>query len=144
MQHGDVSFGKVVVRRLMKQEDQRKKQGTIPDRSKRFLGTLAYGCLEGRRREGVTWVQQRCQWSEAKAELTSVLRLHDATNAYLSMKHDVAKQAANEMAFQERGNAFHDLHAPLAVGPFQTKNVKLTFWLDQAYGLETSVHHAFL
>ena len=78
----------------MKQEDQRKKQGTILDRSKRFLGTLAYGCLEGRRREGVTWVQQRCQWSEAKAEFTSVLRLHDATNAYLSMKHDVAKQAA--------------------------------------------------
>ena len=45
-------------------------------------------------------MQQRCQWSAAKAGVTSALRLHDATTAYLSMKHDVAKQAANEMALR--------------------------------------------
>ena len=45
-------------------------------------------------------MQQRCQWS-AGAGVTSVLRLHDVTNAYLSMKHDVGKQAANEMALKE-------------------------------------------
>ena len=46
-------------------------------------------------------MQQRCQWSAAKAGVTSVLRLHDATNANLPMKHDVAKEAANEMALKE-------------------------------------------
>ena len=74
----------------------------------------AHGCLEGRRREGAILVQQRCQWSAASAGVTSVFRLHDATNANLSMKHDVAKQAANEMARKET-----------------------TFWRDQAYGQET-------
>ena len=48
------------------------------------------GCLDGRRREGAILVQQGCQWSAEKAEVTSALRLHDATNAYLSTRHDVA------------------------------------------------------
>ena len=38
------------------------------------------------------------QWSADKAGVTSALRLQDATNAFLSMKHDVDKQAANQMA----------------------------------------------
>ena len=32
--------------------------------------------------------------------MTSVLRLHDATNANLSTEHEVAKQAANEMVLK--------------------------------------------
>ena len=46
-------------------------------------------------------VQQRCQWSAAKAGVTSDLRLHDATTLYLSMKHDAAKKAAIEMVLKE-------------------------------------------
>ena len=61
-----------------------------------------HGYLEGRRRDGAILVQQRCQWSAARAEVTSVLRLHGATNAYLSMKHEVAKQAINEMVLEKR------------------------------------------
>ena len=33
--------------------------------------------------------------------MTSVLRLHDATNANLSTEHEVAKQAASEIFFKE-------------------------------------------
>ena len=33
--------------------------------------------------------------------MTSALRLHDATNACLSMKHDVSKKAANVMVLKE-------------------------------------------
>ena len=77
MHHGDVHYGKVVVPRLVGQEDKRKKHGARPDRSKRLLGTVGHGWLEGRR-EGATLVQQRCQWSAAKSGVTSVVRLHDA------------------------------------------------------------------
>ena len=73
MHHGDVFSGKVVV--------------------PRFVGQLvgvnvswepwAYGCLAGRRREGAILLQHRYQCSAAKAG-------DDATNTYLSMKHDVA------------------------------------------------------
>ena len=63
----------------------------------------AYGWLAGRRREGAI-LGQRCQWSTAKAGVTSVLWLRDATNAHLSMKHDVAKQATNKMALKEVDN----------------------------------------
>ena len=36
----------------------------------------------------------------------SALRLHDATNAFLSMKHDVDKQAANQMALKDADKGF--------------------------------------
>ena len=47
--------------------------------------------------------------------MTSVLRLHDATNAYLSMKHDVAMQAANEMVLKEIDKYYFDYRISLAV-----------------------------
>ena len=97
----DVLCGKVEVPRLVGQEDQRKKQRTKPDRSKRLRALWAHGCLEGRQRVRAILVQHRCQWSAAKAGVTSALSLHDATHAYLSMKHDVAKQAGSEMALKE-------------------------------------------
>ena len=76
----------------------------------------ACGCLEGPRREGAILVQQRChQWSAAKAGVTSALRLHDATHAYLSVKHDVANQAANETALKEVGKEFSNQRISLAV-----------------------------
>ena len=40
--------------------------------------------------------------------MTSVLRLHDATKAYLSMKHEAAKQAANEMALKDIDKFYFD------------------------------------
>ena len=40
---------------------------------------------------------------------------HDATNAYLSMKHDVAKQAANERALKEVDKFYFDQRIPPAV-----------------------------
>ena len=52
---------------------------------------LADGCLEGRQREGAILVQRRCQRSAEKAEVTSALRLHGATNMYLSIYHRSAK-----------------------------------------------------
>ena len=52
---------------------------------------------EGR---GVILLQQGDP-SADKAGVTSALRLHDATNAVLSMKHDVDKQAANQMALKD-------------------------------------------
>ena len=53
--------------------------------------------------------------SAAKAGVTSALRLHDATNAYLLMKRDVAKRAANEMALKEVDKEFFDWRISLAV-----------------------------
>ena len=53
MHCGGVPFGKIVVQRLVGQEDQRKKQGARRDRSKRLLGTLGLRLLwrdEGVRR----------------------------------------------------------------------------------------------
>ena len=47
MHCGDVPFGKIVVQRLVGLEDQRKKQGARPDRSKRLLGTLGLRLLGG-------------------------------------------------------------------------------------------------
>ena len=47
--------------------------------------------------------------------VTSALRLHDATNAFLSMKHDVVKHAANEMELKEVDKELFDQHISLAV-----------------------------
>ena len=47
--------------------------------------------------------------------MTSVLRLHDATDAYLWTKHDVAKQAANEMALKEVDKFFFGQRISLPV-----------------------------
>ena len=82
----------------------------------------AYGWLAGPRREGTILVQQRCQWSTAKAGVTSVLWLRDATNAHLSMKHDVAKQAANEMARKEVNKFFlRPAHFPCGCDHFRRR-----------------------
>ena len=95
----------------------------------------AHGCLEGRRREGAILVQQRCQWSAASAGVTSVFRLHDARSAYLSMKHDVAKQAANEMALKrDRQVLLRPAHFSRSGDGWRAT---LAFWRDQAYGQET-------
>ena len=48
MHHGDVPNGKVVVPRLVGQEDKRKKHGARPDLSKRLLGTLCLWLVGGR------------------------------------------------------------------------------------------------
>ena len=40
--------------------------------------------------------------------VTSALGLHDATNVYLSTKHDVAKQAPNQMALKDVDRDFFD------------------------------------
>ena len=50
-----------------------------------------------------------------KAGVSSALRLHDATNAFLSMKHDVDKQAANQMALKDADKGFCDQRISLAV-----------------------------
>ena len=60
-------------------------------------------------------MQRRYQWSAPKTGVTSALRLHNATNAYLSMKHDVARQAANEMALKEVDKFFFDQRISLTV-----------------------------
>ena len=79
-------------------------------RSKRFLGAL------GPRMFGVT--KKR--------------RLHDATNAYLSMKHNVAKQAANELALNVVDNEFFEQRMSLAVVTVTDED-----WRDEAYAMET-------
>ena len=56
-------------------------QATVP------WASWAHRCLEGQKREGAILVQQRCQWSAARAGVAWVFRVHDARNAYLSMKH---------------------------------------------------------
>ena len=104
----------------------------------------ACGCLEGRRREGAILVHQRCQWSAAQAGVTSASRLHDATNGYLSMKHDVAKQGANEMVPHEVDLEFFDQRISLAVVTIPDEEAKLTFWRDQVFGLEMFVLRASL
>ena len=75
--------------------------------------------------------------------MTSVSRLHDATNAYLSMKLGVAKQAANDMALKEVDKFCSTSASVFSCDHFWTRRSKSTFWQDQAYGLEPSVHHAF-
>ena len=47
--------------------------------------------------------------------MTSVLTLHDVTNSYLSMRHEVAKQAANQMAPKDLDKFFFDQRISLAV-----------------------------
>ena len=64
MHHGDVPSGKVVVSRLMGQEDQRKERRTEPDRCKLDLGTLGFRMSEGTKKRGsvfsdVSEAQQR-------------------------------------------------------------------------------------
>ena len=109
-------LGRSSYRGLWDDKNQRTKQRTKLDRINRILEALAYGCLDGRRREGAILVQQSWQWSAAKAGVTAAPRLHDATNAYLAMKHDVTKQAANEMTLKEVDKSFFDQRIPLAVG----------------------------
>ena len=64
------------------------------------------GSLDGRRREGRDSfttgipVERRQGRNELRSEL------HDATNALLSMKHDVDKQAANQMRSRMRTKVF--------------------------------------
>ena len=74
----------------------------------------------------------------------SVLRLHDATNAYLWMKHEVAKQAANEVAHKEIDKFYFDRRISLAVVTISARRAKLTSWQVQEYGLETSALRAYL
>ena len=47
--------------------------------------------------------------------VTSVLRLHDATNANLSTEHEVAKQAANEIVLKEIDKYYFDQRISSAV-----------------------------
>ena len=47
--------------------------------------------------------------------MTSVLTLHDVTNSYLSMRHEVAMQAANQMAPKDVDKFFFDQRISLAV-----------------------------
>ena len=89
LHHGDVSLGKLVVPRHVAQENQRQKQRTTPERSKRFLGTLGLRMLGGAKKRGCSSCAAEMQWSAAKTGVTSALWLHDATNAYLSTKRDV-------------------------------------------------------
>ena len=63
----------------------------------------AFGCLEGPR-----VVQQRCQWIAEKAGVTSALGLHDATNAYLSLHHGSANEAAHWLVLKETDRRFLD------------------------------------
>ena len=100
MHHGNVPFEQIVVQLIQ---------------ANASWAPWAHGCLERQRRQGAILVQERCHWSAARAGATSVFRLHDATNAYLSMKHDVAKQAASEMAFKEIGKFYFDQRISSAV-----------------------------
>ena len=53
-------------------------------------------------------VQQRCQWSAEKAGVTSAVRLHDATNAYSSLYHGSAEEAAHWLVLKETDRQFLD------------------------------------
>ena len=57
--------------------------------------------------------------------MTSVLRLHDATNAYLWTKHDVAKQAENEMALKEIDKFFFGQRISLPVATIGGEEVEI-------------------
>ena len=115
LHHGHVPLGKIVVPWPVEQKTRERNKEPDLSQANASWAPWAHGCLEGRRREGAILVQQRCQWSAASAGVTSVFRLHDATNAYLSMKHDVAKQAANEMARKEIDKFYFDQRISLAV-----------------------------
>ena len=77
---------------------------------------LGYGCLDGRRWEAAILEQQRCQWSAEKAGVTSALRLHDATNAYLSTKHDVANRQQIRWHSKRWTRNLFDQRIPVAIG----------------------------
>ena len=133
MHHGDVPFGKVVVPRLLwdKKTRERNKEPDLIEANVSWA-PWAYGCLEGRRREGAILVQQKCQLSAAEAGVTSILRLHDATNGNLAMKHNAAKQGVNEMVLKGADKFFFDERISLAV---MLRRATSTFWRDKAYGL---------
>ena len=92
--------GTVKVPRLVGQEHQRKtkNQTWLEQACLVCLGHMDVWTDDEERR--AILVQPRCQWSAEKASVTSALRQHDTTNAFLSIKHDVVKQAANEMALR--------------------------------------------
>ena len=64
------------------------------------------------------------------------MNLHDATNAEFSMKHDVAKQAANQVTLEAVDKFFFDQRISLPVVTIGGKELKLTFWRDQVHDQE--------
>ena len=71
------------------------------DSRRDLLGTLGSRMSGGPR-------QRASNPGAASAGVTSALRLHDATNAYLSWKHEVAKQPANEMVLKKIDKEYLD------------------------------------
>ena len=69
---------------------------------------------------------------------------HDVANAYLSMKHGVAKQAANELALKNVDKELFDQRISPAVVIISDEEVKLTFWRDRAHDNEISAPPRFL
>ena len=103
-----------MVPRLLGQEDQRQQQRTKLDRSKRFLGTLRLQMSGGtmKRRSDSCATEMSRERSKGGSDLCrEAARCH----AYLSMKHAVAKQAANKMVLREVDKVFFDLRISLAV-----------------------------
>ena len=65
--------------------------------------------------------------------------MDDATNAYLSMKHDVAKQAANEMVLKELDKSFFDQRVSLAVLTISDEEGAIVILARSDIGLVISV-----
>ena len=80
--------------------------------------------------------------SAAKAGATSALWLHDATNAYLSMQHEVAKQAANEMALKEVDKFLFDPRISLGAVTISVEEGEIVIFGETrhvAWGFQCSV-----
>ena len=74
------------------------------------LAPWANGCLEGAKKKGNDYGAAEKSMERSKGGSDLCQRPHDATIAYLSMKHDVAKQAASEMALKEVDTFFRPAH----------------------------------
>ena len=70
--------------------------------------------------------------------------MHGATNAYLSMKHDVAKQAANEMALKEVDKEFFKQRISQAVVTISGQESEIDILARSGTGLGIFVLRAFL
>ena len=64
--------------------------------------------------------------------------MHDVANAYLSVKHDVAKQAANEIALKDVDKELFDQHISPAVVTISEEEGEIDILAK-----EISAHHAF-
>ena len=114
MHHGDVPFAKIMVPWLVGQIMGERNKGPDLIEANASWAPWAHGCLEAKKSEsnlGTAMMSMECSNSRSDFGVEP----HDATNAYLSTKHDVAEQATNDLVLKEIDEYYFDQRISFAV-----------------------------